>query len=47
LFPDLGVGRQSLRLHDGHDRIGGVGEEFTVALEFVEVLLDAFERKPL
>jgi hypothetical protein len=35
LFPNLGVGRHPLRLHDGHDCIGGVGEEFTVALEFV------------
>jgi hypothetical protein len=36
LFLNLSVGRHALRLHDGHDRIGGVGEEFTVALEFVE-----------
>jgi hypothetical protein len=28
--------RHTLRLHDGHDCIGGVGEEFTVTLEFVE-----------
>src|SRR5260370_37297561 len=36
LFLNLGVGQHALRLHDRHDCIGGVGEEFTVALEFVE-----------
>jgi hypothetical protein len=35
IFPNLGVGRHALRLHDRHDRIGGVGEEFTVTLESV------------
>jgi hypothetical protein len=34
--PSHPVFRHTLRLHDGHDCIGGVGEEFTVTLEFVE-----------